>query len=69
MGRPRKNDDQEIKQEYKVDQTNSSTNDFLEEVTLEKLVVVDDVAYPVGSKMMVTKEGKEGLISIGALKE
>lgn len=50
------------------DKSKETKKDGLEEVTLLKLIVVDDVAYPAGTKMKVTKEGKAGLISIGALK-
>lgn len=40
----------------------------LQEVTLLKTVVVDDVAFPPGHKLKVTPEGKKGLVSIGAVK-
>ena len=50
------------------DKSKETKKDGLEEVTLLKRIVVDDIEYPQGSKMKATKEGKAGLISIGALK-
>ena len=83
MGRPKKNQDEttntpqgvtnepvaggEVSNE-KTAPAETPAKEGLEEVTLEKLIVVDDVEYPKGSKMKVTKEGKKGLISIGAVK-